>query len=122
MKSIILFVCALLLANAQFAQNWSPINTEETFYYNSGGEELTGIRVDSVTVIDSETSWYTNLLVELQPDLEFNPILCSEFDAEGAVMRAGFMQFEILSLEAGVYKFQNPDTFEIHTQAELGQE
>lgn len=117
-----LLLFCLLFCNGLIAQNWSPLNTEETFYYDSGGEDLTGIRVDSVAVVEGDTVWYTNLLVELQPDLEFNPILCSEFDAEGAIMRAGFMQFEIHAQEAGIYKFQNPDTFEIHAQAAIGSE
>lgn len=104
------------------AQNWSPINTEETFYFEAGVNELTGIRVDSIAILEGNTVWYTNLLVELHPELQFNPIMCSEFDAEGAILRAGFMQFEIHSPEPGVYRFQNPDTFEIHTQAAVGSE
>jgi hypothetical protein len=121
MKTTLLCVFAIVVANTVFAQNWSPINTEETFYYNSGGDELTGIRVDSVSIIGADTVWFTNLFAQLHPELESPDNMCSE-ESIVAIAKASFIQSEVIVLEGGVYLFQNPDTFQINTLAVLGDE
>jgi len=121
MKPTLLCVFALFVANTVFAQNWSPINTEETFYYNSGGDELTGIRVDSVAASGGDTVWFTNLFAQMHPELEAPLNNCSE-ESIVTTAKASFIQSEVVLLEGGVYLFQNPDTFQINTLAALGDE
>ncbi len=118
--NFILFLFSLLIGNVLSAQNWSPLNVDETFYFDSGGADLTGIRVDSVAMVEGDTVWYTNLFAEIHPEIPAESIFCSEPDAETAILEAGFLQFEVIPSEDGVFQFQNPDTFSIHTLAPVG--
>lgn len=110
----------LFIGMAVSAQNWSPINTEETFYFNTGAEELTGVGVDSMAVIDGVVVWYTNRMVDYYEIEEPDPNSCYTPSIEGTI-EAPFLQGEIVQTETGQFIFQYPDTFLIDPQAGVGE-
>ena len=113
MKSLtaLFFILSGLLVNAQ---NWKLINAHEVFNYRlSDAISIThSIWVDSSAFNEGDSIYYLNRIVtDCDTCQESSYKLCNQ---------SQFLMKEVVFDSDGIYRFQNPDTLEIHSQANLG--
>lgn len=112
MKKILLLT-ALCASTILHAQNWKPLNLQEKFNYthNNAGYITHFIWATSSEIVNGDSLYQLNRVVDVyEPIPEYMTIDGSQF-----LMR------EMLFTEQGLIRFQNEDTFNILSHAEIGE-
>lgn len=114
MNKIILSFSLLFFAQLVFAQDWQPIYLNETLNYHSSA-----VPDEPFGIFASDLSQYadsSDVRIVLNADT-IDECLCGPPCFR---LRADFIQSRIIYMDNGIVVFQNPDTFYIHTKANIG--
>ncbi len=114
MRTSILLIFSFFLTVAALGQDWQPIYLNETLNYQSAANSDQPIGIFASDLSNFSDS--SNVRIVLDTDTS-NECSC---ETTCFLLKAGYLQSYIAYLENGVVAFQNPDTFYIHTQANLG--
>src|SRR5690606_17216802 len=115
MKQSLLFLLSFYIIQASFGQHWQPLYLNETLNYqpSTDPDEIIGIYAGDL----SNSSDSSDVRIVLDTD-SLDDCNC---ETSCFLLKAGHFQSSISYLANGVVAFQNPDTFYIHTRANLGE-
>lgn len=111
--SLLSMLCMGLLLNAQ---NWAPIhlNEKHNFYQLSDPNPINTIWIDSVTVIDGDSTFYLNRVAKFENCENWNTCTVN-------LQAQQFLQKTITKdEETGIFFFEGDQNFAIHPTAQVG--
>lgn len=113
------FILAYFIVCTCNAQNWQPINKNETFnYLKSPAQKIpTSIWVDSVAKEGTDSIYYLNrFVIPCEECTKPEPSYCYDHPASSTFLKnqGMFMQKKIIRTSEGVFRFFGKDTFAIN--------